>query len=102
MSHSSKQKQKNKHEAKISAYSFTPEAWEEYVWWQNNDPKIVEEINDLLKECSRNPFKGTGKPEPLIGDLTGLWSRRITDKHRLVYLPEDGQIYIVQCRFHYK
>jgi toxin YoeB len=101
MSHGSKNKKQNKQLAKQSAYSFTDEGWEDYTWWQENDPAIVAEINNLLEECSRDPFKGTGKPEPLKGDLTGLWSRRITREHRLVYLPEDGQIYIVQCRFHY-
>ena len=69
--------------------------------WQKEDPKIVDEINNLIEECRRNPFKGTGKPEPLKGDLTGFWSRRITKVHRLVYLPEDGAIYVVFCRYHY-
>lgn len=101
MSHGSKQKKQNKQSAKASAYSFTKEGWEDYLWWQKNDLKILAEINDLLEECSREPFKGTGKPEPLTGDLTGYWSRRITREHRLVYLPQDNQIYIVQCRFHY-
>ncbi len=102
MSHSRKTKQKNKEEAKVCLYSWTPQAWDDYLYWQANDVKILSEINGLLKECSQDPFRGTGKPEPLLGDLSGFWSRRITREHRLVYLPEDGQIYIVACRFHYQ
>jgi toxin YoeB len=95
------QKNKNKQKAKSNTISWTPNAWEDYLSWQAGDQKIVEEINDLIEECLRNPFKGTGKPEPLKGDLTGYWSRRITHEHRLVYLPEGGGIYIVSCRYHY-
>jgi toxin YoeB len=91
----------NKSDAKESAVSWTNHAWEEYLSWQGEDPKIVQEINHLIAECLKDPFKGTGKPEPLKGNLTGFWSRRITREHRLVYLPEDRCIYIVQCRFHY-
>lgn len=96
-----KKKTKNKQKAKSDLISWTPNAWDEYLSWHAEDQKIVEEINDLIEECRRNPFKGTGKPEPLTGDLTGYWSRRITREHRLVYLPEDGNLYIVSCRFHY-
>lgn len=91
----------NKQQAKSIAVSWTDNAWEEYLSWQEEDKKIVAEINGLIEECRRDPFKGTGKPEPLKGDLTGFWSRRITREHRLVYLPEDGAIYVVSCRFHY-
>lgn len=94
-------KAKNKSTAKIAKVAWTDHAWDDYLYWQENDPKKVDEINNLIEECSRNPFKGTGKPEPLKGDLTGYWSRRIDKEHRLIYLPEDGCIYIVQCRFHY-
>lgn len=94
-------KNKNKQQAKIANVSWTPCASEEYLSWQKENQKIVNEINNLIGECQRNPFKGTGKPEPLSGDLTGYWSRRITHKHRLVYLPEDGTIYIVSCCYHY-
>jgi len=94
-------KSKNKKQAKDIAVAWTPDAWDEYLAWQKEDIKIVDEINNLIEECLRNPFKGTGKPEPLRGDLTGCWSRRITSKHRLVYLPEDGIIYIVSCFYHY-
>jgi toxin YoeB len=95
------QKTKNKQQAKRVAVSWTDHAWDEYLEWQKQDQKIVEEINDLIEECRRDPFKGTGKPEPLKGDLSGFWSRRITKEHRLVYLPEDNTIYVVQCKWHY-
>lgn len=94
-------KAKNKQKAKEFAVSWTALAWDDYLHWHKEDPKIVDEINGLIDECRRDPFKGTGKPEPLSGDLTGFWSRRITREHRLVYLPEDGAIYVVACRFHY-
>ena len=94
-------KSKNKNQAKNGVVSFTPNAWDEYLLWQKENPKIVDEINNLIEECRRNPFKGTGKPEPLKGNLTGFWSRRITNEHRLVFLPEDETIYVVSCRYHY-
>ena len=94
-------KSQNKQQAKSVAVSWTPHAWDEYLSWQKEDQKIVNEINNLIEECLRNPFKGTGKPEPLTGDLTGYWSRRITREHRLVYLPEDDAIYVISCRYHY-
>jgi len=96
-----KQKTKNKEAAKSVAIAWTDDAWEDYLHWHDTDAKKVEAINGLLEECRRDPFKGTGKPEPLRGDLSGYWSRRIDREHRLVYLPEDGCIYVVQCRFHY-
>lgn len=97
-----KVKQKNKSKAKEDVVlAWTDHAWDDYLFWQKTDPKIVAEINGLLAECKADPFKGTGKPEALSGDLTGYWSRRITKEHRLVYLPEDGMIYVLQCRFHY-
>ncbi len=94
-------KSQNKKQAKSVGISWTPHAWDEYLSWQKEDQKIVNEINNLIDECLRNPFKGTGKPEPLTGDLTGYWSRRITREHRLVYLPEDGAIYVISCRYYY-
>ena len=97
----STKKTKNKQSAKVSAFSWTDQAWEDYLHWQNTDFSMVEAINDLLDECRHDPFRGTGKPEPLKGDLSGYWSRRIDKQHRLVYLPEDSCIYIVQCRYHY-
>lgn len=94
-------KSENKKQAKTVAVSWTPNAWEDYLAWQNADRKIAAEINKLITECLHDPFRGTGKPEALKGNLTGFWSRRITHVHRLVYLPEDNCIYIVSCRFHY-
>jgi len=76
-------------------------AWEDYLYWQQTDKKVLKRINDLIKECLRTPFNGTGKPEPLRGNFSGCWSRRITDEHRLVYQVHDNGIYILQCRYHY-
>jgi toxin YoeB len=76
-------------------------AWEDYLYWQNNDNKVLLKINSLLKECQRTPFKGAGKPEPLRQNLSGFWSRRITGEHRLVYRVENEVLYIAQCRYHY-
>ena len=75
--------------------------WEDYLFWQVNDKKILFRIKDLIKETQRNPFAGIGKPEPLKGNLTGCWSRRINEEHRLVYMVKEDCIYILQCRFHY-
>lgn len=75
--------------------------WEDYLYWQVNDKKILFRINDLIKDAQRNPFTGLGKPEPLKGNLTGCWSRRINEEHRLVYMVKEDCIYILQCRFHY-
>lgn len=77
-------------------------AWEDYLYWQETDKKILEKINGLIKECLRSPFVGIGKPEPLKGKYAGFWSRRITDEHRLVYTVKDKQPHILQCRFHYE
>lgn len=75
--------------------------WEDYLYWQVNDKKILFRINDLIKDAQRNPFTGLGKPEPLKGNLSGCWSRRINEEHRLVYKVKEDCIYILQCRFHY-
>jgi toxin YoeB len=77
-------------------------AWEDYLYWQETDKKLLLKINELIKDCLRNPFKGIGKPEPLKGQYKGLWSRRIMDEHRLIYVVKDGQLQILQCRFHYE
>jgi toxin YoeB len=77
-------------------------AWEDYIYWQNSDKKILQRINELIKDSLRNPFKGLGKPEPLKGNLAGCWSRRINDEHRLVYFVKESKIHILQCRFHYE
>jgi toxin YoeB len=85
--------------------SWTSAAWEDYVQWQKEDPKVLNSINDLIKDIRRDPFKGLGKPEPLKHALAGWWSRRITGEHRLVYRVngkgESQQLEIVQCRYHY-
>lgn len=81
--------------------SFDPEAWDHCVEWQSRDPKLARKINTLIKECQRHPFEGTGKPEPLKGDLSGYWSRRITREHRLVYKVVGDTLVIVQSRYHY-
>ena len=80
---------------------FSEQAWEDYLYWQAKDKKLLERINALIKECTRTPFDGTGKPEPLRGDLRGWWSRRINLEHRLVYRVEGDALQIAQCRFHY-
>lgn len=84
---------------------FATNAWEDYVYWQTADDKTLARLNGLIEECRRHPFSGTGKPEPLKGDLTGWWSRRITSEHRLVYRVAgqkgDQRIEIAQCRYHY-
>ena len=91
----------NKEQAKRAAISWTDHAWEDYLTWQKEKPEVVDKINDLINDCLRDPFKGIGKPEPLGGNLTGFWSRRISHEHRLVYMVESGTLYIVQCRLHY-
>jgi toxin YoeB len=80
---------------------FYDDAWEDYLYWQANDPKILARINLLIKEVRRTPFKGIGKPEPLRGRLAGWWSRRIDQEHRLVYRPAEEGLLIAQCRYHY-
>jgi toxin YoeB len=85
--------------------AFWPTGWEDYTHWVEVDRKILAKLNDLIEECRRHPFKGTGKPEPLGGNLTGWWSRRLTQEHRLVYRvtgKDTGQaLEIAQCRYHY-
>ncbi|CCW18358.1 YoeB toxin protein [Sphingobium indicum BiD32] len=84
---------------------FSPAAWEDYLHWQSSDTKTLARINALLKECTRDPFRGTGKPEPLGGNLSGWWSRRINQEHRLVYrVSGRGDVQaleVAQCRYHY-
>ncbi|WP_336040650.1 Txe/YoeB family addiction module toxin [Acinetobacter calcoaceticus] len=82
--------------------SFTPSAWETYTFWQSQDKKTLKRINLLIKDCLRSPFEGPGKPEPLIGDLSGFWSRRIDEKNRLVYEVTDSAITVISCRYHYE
>ena len=80
---------------------FAEQAWEDYLYWQKTDKKLLERINTLIKDVSRTPFSGIGKPEPLKNALSGYWSRRINDEHRIVYKIVDGSIYIAQLRYHY-
>ncbi len=80
---------------------FVDESWEDYLYWQKTDRKIMERINNLVKDISRNPYSGLGKPEPLKYKYQGFWSRRITDEHRLIYRMADDEIHIAKCRFHY-
>ena len=80
---------------------FTPDGWDAYVWWQGQDRKTLKRISTLINATWRDPFTGIGKPEPLVGNLSGYWSRRIDDTHRLVYEADDVAVLIVACRFHY-
>ena len=80
---------------------FADEAWDDYLYWQKQDRRMVDRINKLIAETSRDPFEGIGKPEPLKHALTGFWSRRITDEHRMVYRLENGALLIAQLRYHY-
>ena len=77
------------------------EAWEDYIYWQQQDKKTLKRINALLKEIERENFKGIGKPEPLKGELSGFWSRRIDDKNRIVYRIVEGRLEILSCKGHY-
>lgn len=81
--------------------TFTTEAWEDYLYWQKIDKKIVQKINELIKDINRSPFEGIGKPEPLKHELAGYWSRRINAEHRLVYEIFEDNIIIAACRYHY-
>ena len=80
---------------------FSSQGWEDYLRWQNTDRKLLKRINELIKEITRTPFQGAGKPEPLRHALAGYWSRRINDEHRLVYKVEGNAVLIAQARFHY-
>ncbi|MDK9501122.1 Txe/YoeB family addiction module toxin [Streptomyces katrae] len=80
---------------------FSGRAWDQYTYWATADPKILKRINRLIKEIQRTPFEGAGKPEPLKENLSGWWSRRITDEHRLVYRIRDGAVEVAQARYHY-
>ena len=77
------------------------EAWEEYLYWQMQDKKMLKRINQLIKDIQRNPFEGIGKPEPLKGNLTGFWSGRIDEEHRIVYAVEKEMVIIISCKGHY-
>lgn len=80
---------------------FSELAWEDYLYWQQSDPKILKRVNELIKDILRTPFTGLGKPEPLKHSLQGYWSRRINHEHRLVYRVKEDSLLIAQCRYHY-
>jgi toxin YoeB len=80
---------------------FSDQAWDDYLYWQANDRDSIKRINTLLKEIQRSPFEGIGKPEPLKHNLSGFWSRRIVEEHRLVYSVQDDTLLIAQCLYHY-
>ena len=80
---------------------FTSNGWEDYIYWQTEDKKTLKKINTLLKDIDRNGNEGIGKPEPLIVNLSGFWSRRINEKDRLIYKIDEYNIYILSCRYHY-
>ena len=81
--------------------SFQDDAWEDYLYWQQTDKIILKRINALIKEIKRHPFEGIGKPEPLKHDLSGYWSRRKDQEHRLVYRSDKKNIIVIACRYHY-
>jgi len=81
--------------------TFAPKAWDSYLYWQKTDKAIVKRINSLIKDIQRTPFEGIGKPEPLKHALSGFWSRRINDEHRIVYKVTEDNILIAQLRYHY-
>ena len=80
---------------------FSEQAWADYLHWQQTDKKILQRINALIKDISRSPFTGIGKPEPLKNALSGYWSRRINEEHRIVYKISNGALLIAQLRYHY-
>lgn len=99
----SKAKTANKQQARTTTkVSFTDKAWADYQFWKKHDAKVSESVDWLIQECMRTPFTGIGKPEGLKGSLSGFWSRRITREHRLVYMYENGELFILACRYHYE
>lgn len=80
---------------------FADEAWEDYLYWQQQDKRVLKRINELIAAALREPFTGIGKPEPLKHALAGYWSRRITEEHRMVYKPEKDALLVAQLRYHY-
>ncbi|MEL7611624.1 Txe/YoeB family addiction module toxin [Vreelandella titanicae] len=80
---------------------WTNEAWGDYLYWQGQDKKTLKRINKLILDTQRSPFEGIGKPEPLRENLSGFWSRRIDDSHRLIYAVDESTLTILACRYHY-
>lgn len=81
---------------------FADQAWEDYLFWQETDRKVMRRIHELIKDAKRHPFEGIGKPEPLRHAFAGYWSRRITEEHRMVYKAVGGDLLIAQLRYHYE
>lgn len=86
----------------ITIVAFYAKALDDFYEWESTDKKIFKRIKELIKDITRNPFEGIGKPEPLKHELSGYWSRRINDEHRLVYKISDNTLYILSCKEHYK
>lgn len=82
--------------------TFTESAWRDYLWFQEQNRPLLKRLNDLIRDTLRSPFRGIGKPEPLKGELSGYWSRRINDEHRLVYEVSETALTIISCRYHYE
>ena len=80
---------------------WSEKSWDDYLYWQKQNKNLLKKINLLIRDIERNPFEGLGKPEPLKGNLSGWWSRRIDDTHRIIYRVEKGNLEIAQCRDHY-
>ncbi|MHB1591213.1 MAG: Txe/YoeB family addiction module toxin [Sulfuricella sp.] len=85
----------------MRAIRFVPDAWDAYLYWQDQDKKTLKRLNLLITAAARDPFAGIGKPEPLRGELSGYWSRRIDEANRLVYRATDTELVIIACRYHY-
>lgn len=81
--------------------TFTPSAWDDYQWFVQNDRKLTKRIHQMIQDVLRTPFAGIGKPEPLKGELSGYWSRRVNDEHRLVYAVKGDSVIFIACRYHY-
>lgn len=81
---------------------FTPQSWDDYQFWLQTDKKTLKRINELIKDTLRSPYEGIGKPEPLRQGLSGYWSRRITEEHRMVYRQVESGVLLIQLRYHYK
>ena len=81
--------------------TWLPNGWNDYLYWQENDRKILQRVNELIRDALRNPFTGIGKPELLRNNLKGWWSRRVTQEHRFIYRVDGESLLIMQCRFHY-
>jgi toxin YoeB len=82
--------------------TFTESAWQDYLWFQEQNRPLLKRLNELIRDTQRSPFRGIGKPEPLKGELSGYWSRRISAEHRLVYEVSETTLTIISCRYHYE